>query len=97
MGKVWGETQPVPGGTGPCPGSARAPADIWGGLWVVPPQGVWLEPSRSARLEEIENLLANDDHELIGDFSKVGPRGWGRSEGAPIVLNGDHHCRPALL
>ncbi|NXH96022.1 MPIP2 phosphatase, partial [Pachycephala philippinensis] len=31
---------------------------------------VWLEPSRSARLEEIENLLANDDQELIGDFSK---------------------------
>ncbi|NXD57383.1 MPIP2 phosphatase, partial [Corvus moneduloides] len=30
----------------------------------------WLEPSRSARLEEIENLLANDDQELIGDFSK---------------------------
>ncbi|XP_041879549.1 M-phase inducer phosphatase 2-like isoform X1 [Corvus kubaryi] len=32
--------------------------------------GAWLEPSRSARLEEIENLLANDDQELIGDFSK---------------------------
>ncbi|XP_058682634.1 M-phase inducer phosphatase 2-like isoform X2 [Poecile atricapillus] len=33
-------------------------------------QGVCLEPSRSARLEEIENLLAKDDQELIGDFSK---------------------------
>ncbi|NXI85907.1 MPIP2 phosphatase, partial [Rhipidura dahli] len=32
--------------------------------------GVWLEPSRSARLEEIENLLASNDQELIGDFSK---------------------------
>ncbi|XP_053788516.1 M-phase inducer phosphatase 2-like [Vidua chalybeata] len=32
--------------------------------------GVWLEPCRSAQLEEIENLLANDDQELIGDFSK---------------------------
>ncbi|NXR66850.1 MPIP2 phosphatase, partial [Rhadina sibilatrix] len=30
----------------------------------------WLEPSRSAQLEEIENLLVNDDQELIGDFSK---------------------------
>ncbi|RMB92348.1 hypothetical protein DUI87_31222 [Hirundo rustica rustica] len=32
--------------------------------------GVWLEPSKSAQLEEIKNLLANDDQELIGDFSK---------------------------
>ncbi|NXH30488.1 MPIP2 phosphatase, partial [Myiagra hebetior] len=32
--------------------------------------GVWLEPSRSARLEEIESLLAKDDQELTGDFSK---------------------------
>ncbi|XP_068854503.1 M-phase inducer phosphatase 2-like [Aphelocoma coerulescens] len=32
--------------------------------------GAWLEPSRSARREELENLLANDDQELIGDFSK---------------------------
>ncbi|KAM4878539.1 uncharacterized protein FYW23_014872, partial [Sylvia borin] len=32
--------------------------------------GVWLGPSRSAQLEEIENLLANDDQELTGDFSK---------------------------
>ncbi|KAM4752663.1 M-phase inducer phosphatase 2-like [Cyanocitta cristata] len=32
--------------------------------------GAWLEPSHSARLEELENLLANDDQELIGDFSK---------------------------
>ncbi|NXR98435.1 MPIP2 phosphatase, partial [Oxylabes madagascariensis] len=31
---------------------------------------VWLERSRSAQLEEIENLLASDDQELIGDFSK---------------------------
>ncbi|NXW71081.1 MPIP2 phosphatase, partial [Hirundo rustica] len=31
---------------------------------------VWLEPSKSAQLEEIKNLLANDDQELIGDFSK---------------------------
>ncbi|NXK69709.1 MPIP2 phosphatase, partial [Sylvietta virens] len=31
---------------------------------------VWLGPSRSAQLEEIENLLANDDQELTGDFSK---------------------------
>ncbi|NWW06066.1 MPIP2 phosphatase, partial [Oreocharis arfaki] len=30
----------------------------------------WPEPSRSAWLEEIENLLAIDDQELIGDFSK---------------------------
>ncbi|NWZ15591.1 MPIP2 phosphatase, partial [Agelaius phoeniceus] len=30
----------------------------------------WLEPCRSAQLQEIENLLANDDQELIGDFSK---------------------------
>ncbi|NWX26907.1 MPIP2 phosphatase, partial [Notiomystis cincta] len=30
---------------------------------------MWLEPSRSAQAEEIENLLANDD--LIGDFSKT--------------------------
>nr|XP_054509364.1 M-phase inducer phosphatase 2-like isoform X3 [Agelaius phoeniceus] len=49
---------------------ARAPADIWGCLWSVPPQGAWLEPCRSAQLQEIENLLANDDQELIGDFSK---------------------------
>ncbi|XP_077027579.1 M-phase inducer phosphatase 2-like [Agelaius phoeniceus] len=32
--------------------------------------GAWLEPCRSAQLQEIENLLANDDQELIGDFSK---------------------------
>ncbi|XP_068031853.1 M-phase inducer phosphatase 2-like [Anomalospiza imberbis] len=32
--------------------------------------GVWLDPCRSAQLEDIENLLANDDQELIGDFSK---------------------------
>ncbi|NWT84856.1 MPIP2 phosphatase, partial [Lanius ludovicianus] len=31
---------------------------------------VCLEPSQSAQLEKIENLLANDDQELIGDFSK---------------------------
>ncbi|NWY91260.1 MPIP2 phosphatase, partial [Loxia curvirostra] len=31
---------------------------------------VWLEPYTSAQLEEIENLLASDDQELIGDFSK---------------------------
>ncbi|NXY63692.1 MPIP2 phosphatase, partial [Callaeas wilsoni] len=31
--------------------------------------GVQLEPSRSAWLEEIENLLASDD--LVGDFSKA--------------------------
>ncbi|NWT75625.1 MPIP2 phosphatase, partial [Prunella himalayana] len=30
----------------------------------------WMEPGRSAQLEEIENLLASDDQELIGDFSK---------------------------
>ncbi|NXI10353.1 MPIP2 phosphatase, partial [Irena cyanogastra] len=30
----------------------------------------WLEPCRSARLEEIEDLLARDDQELVGDFSK---------------------------
>uniref|UniRef100_A0A8C3MSQ1 M-phase inducer phosphatase n=2 Tax=Geospiza parvula TaxID=87175 RepID=A0A8C3MSQ1_GEOPR len=29
-----------------------------------------LEPCRSAQLQEMENLLANDDQELIGDFSK---------------------------
>ncbi|OWK54526.1 M-phase inducer phosphatase 2 [Lonchura striata] len=32
--------------------------------------GVWLEPCGSAQLQEIENLMANDDQELIGDFSK---------------------------
>ncbi|RLV93056.1 hypothetical protein DV515_00013572 [Chloebia gouldiae] len=32
--------------------------------------GVWLESCGSAQLEEIENLLANDDQDLIGDFSK---------------------------
>uniref|UniRef100_U3JJQ9 protein-tyrosine-phosphatase n=1 Tax=Ficedula albicollis TaxID=59894 RepID=U3JJQ9_FICAL len=32
--------------------------------------GVGLEPSRSTQLEEIENLLASNDQELIGDFSK---------------------------
>ncbi|NXA75021.1 MPIP2 phosphatase, partial [Thryothorus ludovicianus] len=31
---------------------------------------VSLEPFRSAQLEEIENLLANHDQELTGDFSK---------------------------
>ncbi|NWR12965.1 MPIP2 phosphatase, partial [Paradoxornis webbianus] len=31
---------------------------------------VCLEPSRSAQLEEMENLLASHDQELIGDFSK---------------------------
>ncbi|NWH38304.1 MPIP2 phosphatase, partial [Chloropsis hardwickii] len=31
---------------------------------------VWLEPGRAAQLEEIENLLASDDQELVGDFSK---------------------------
>ncbi|NXU04011.1 MPIP2 phosphatase, partial [Buphagus erythrorhynchus] len=31
---------------------------------------VELEPSRSAQLEEIENLLASNDQELTGDFSK---------------------------
>ncbi|NWV03678.1 MPIP2 phosphatase, partial [Ptilonorhynchus violaceus] len=31
----------------------------------------WLDPARCARLEEIENLLASDDQELIGDFSKA--------------------------
>ncbi|NWR21144.1 MPIP2 phosphatase, partial [Emberiza fucata] len=29
-----------------------------------------LEPCRSAQLQEVENLLASDDQELIGDFSK---------------------------
>ncbi|XP_039555129.1 M-phase inducer phosphatase 2-like isoform X10 [Passer montanus] len=33
-------------------------------------EGVWPEPCRNARLEEVENLLASDDQELIGDFSK---------------------------
>ncbi|NXI21936.1 MPIP2 phosphatase, partial [Sterrhoptilus dennistouni] len=38
--------------------------------WETPMElVVWLEPSRSAQLEEIENLLANDD--LTGDFSKT--------------------------
>ncbi|NXA93218.1 MPIP2 phosphatase, partial [Melanocharis versteri] len=32
--------------------------------------GVWPERSGSARLEEIEKLLASEDRELIGDFSK---------------------------
>ncbi|NWX58278.1 MPIP2 phosphatase, partial [Promerops cafer] len=32
--------------------------------------GMWLEPSRCAQFEEIRSLLANDDQELIGDFSK---------------------------
>ncbi|NXQ26851.1 MPIP2 phosphatase, partial [Alaudala cheleensis] len=31
---------------------------------------VWLEPSSSAQLEEIKNLMVSDDQELIGDFSK---------------------------
>ncbi|XP_039555122.1 uncharacterized protein LOC120497548 isoform X3 [Passer montanus] len=70
MGKVWGERQRVPGRTVPQPGCARAPADTCGCLWLVPPQGVWPEPCRNARLEEVENLLASDDQELIGDFSK---------------------------
>ncbi|NWT96085.1 MPIP2 phosphatase, partial [Urocynchramus pylzowi] len=30
----------------------------------------WLQPCGCAQLEEIENLPANDDQELIGDFSK---------------------------
>ncbi|NXL23089.1 MPIP2 phosphatase, partial [Setophaga kirtlandii] len=30
----------------------------------------WLEPCGSAQLQEMENLLASDDQELIGDFSK---------------------------
>ncbi|NXF25243.1 MPIP2 phosphatase, partial [Rhodinocichla rosea] len=30
----------------------------------------WPEPCRSAQLQEMENLLASDDQELIGDFSK---------------------------
>ncbi|XP_068854496.1 M-phase inducer phosphatase 2-like [Aphelocoma coerulescens] len=34
------------------------------------PVGAGEGPSRSARREELENLLANDDQELIGDFSK---------------------------
>lgn len=92
MVKVWGETYPVTGRTGPFPGSARAPADIWGCVWFVSPQGMCLKPFRSAQLEEIENLLANDDQELIGDFSKVGAQGWSRSgSAAPIILNRDHH------
>ncbi|XP_072778887.1 FSD1-like protein isoform X5 [Taeniopygia guttata] len=32
--------------------------------------GVWREPCGSAQLQEIENLLAKDTQELIGDFSK---------------------------
>ena len=85
---MWGVTQTVPGGPGPRPCSGRAVADIWGCLWVVPRQGAWLEPSRSARLEEIENLLANDDQELIGDFSKVEPRGWGSVGVSPSFRTG---------
>ncbi|NWW37206.1 MPIP2 phosphatase, partial [Panurus biarmicus] len=32
--------------------------------------GMWPEPSRSGQLEKIKNLLADNDRELIGDFSK---------------------------
>uniref|UniRef100_A0A8C0B6I7 protein-tyrosine-phosphatase n=1 Tax=Buteo japonicus TaxID=224669 RepID=A0A8C0B6I7_9AVES len=45
----------------------------------------WLLRSRSFCHEEIENLLANDHRELIGDFSKVGPRGCCRPGGAGAV------------
>ncbi|KAF1426168.1 M-phase inducer phosphatase 2, partial [Spheniscus humboldti] len=41
--------------------------------------------SRSFCQEEIENLLANDHRELIGDFSKVGPRGCCRPGGAALI------------
>lgn len=58
-----------------------------GCLWFVSLQKAWLLRSRSFSHEEIENLLANDHQELIGDFSKVGPQGCWRSGGAaPFLL-----------
>ncbi|XP_014739317.1 PREDICTED: M-phase inducer phosphatase 2-like [Sturnus vulgaris] len=52
--------------------------------------GVELEPSRSAQLEEIENLLANDDQELIGDFSKphLLPTVEGKDQGLKYISPG---------
>ncbi|XP_041252861.1 M-phase inducer phosphatase-like isoform X4 [Onychostruthus taczanowskii] len=52
--------------------------------------GVWPEPCRFAQLEEIENLLANDDQELIGDFSKphVLPTVEGKDPGLKYISPG---------
>lgn len=58
-----------------------------GCLWFVSLQKPWLLRSRSFSHEEIENLLANDHQELIGDFSKVGLWGCCRPGGpAPFPL-----------
>ena len=99
-GETWGRgilatVQSVPGGTAPCPGSAGALANAGGGcLWFASPQKARLLRSRSFCYEEIENLLANDHRELIGDFSKVGPRGCCRPGGAaPLPLQQRHHQR----
>ncbi|XP_032942464.1 M-phase inducer phosphatase 2-like isoform X2 [Catharus ustulatus] len=57
---------------------------------LVPPHGVELEPSRSAQLEEIETLLASDDQELIGDFSKphLLPMVEGKDPGLKYISSG---------
>lgn len=50
------------------------------------PQKARLLRSRSFCHQEIEDLLANDHRELIGDFSKVG--GVGRGGAAPRAEGG---------
>lgn len=67
-------------------GAAEFRVGCWGGLHISRgaaeprggfcPQKARLLRSRSFCQEEIENMLANDQRELIGDFSKVGM--WGQ-------------------
>ncbi|XP_041320491.1 uncharacterized protein LOC121352021 isoform X5 [Pyrgilauda ruficollis] len=74
------------------PASARRQRRVAGSPEQKPSlqPGVWPEPCRSAQLEEIENLLANDDQELIGDFSKphVLPTVEGKDPGLKYISPG---------
>uniref|UniRef100_A0A8C3Q891 M-phase inducer phosphatase n=1 Tax=Geospiza parvula TaxID=87175 RepID=A0A8C3Q891_GEOPR len=55
-----------------------------------------LEPCRSAQLQEMENLLANDDQELIGDFSKphLLPTVEGKDPGLKYISPGTVRGQP---
>lgn len=77
------------GGPSPCGGSA---GDSGG---FVSPQKARLLRSRSFCHQEIENLLANDHRELIGDFSKV--RGWRPGGAAPPEQRGALTESPVLV
>ena len=67
------------GGAESLRGAAEPHVGCRGGLWL---QKTRLLRSRSFCQEEIENMLANDQRELIGDFSKVGMQGQRGGHGA---------------